>query len=279
VSYRLLVTDLDGTLLDRSGAVGEEDRAALRELQRREIRVSVLTGRMYSGTRQIARDLAIRGPIACVDGSHIVAADTDRDLVVRHFAPGPAGWLRELLAETRPTTFLFAGEGIVHDAAAGPQLPYLRLWTPRLLEVKDVFAPALWLGEQGPMAVVSLAAAEQIQPLAARINRPEAPGLQASAFNLGPTGIDALWGMVVRAAGTDKGTALAWVASHYGLRTDQVVAVGDWVNDVPMLRTAGRSFAMGQAPSEVKAAATDVLRASVRTGGGIAEAARRSGLL
>jgi len=59
----------------------------------------------------------------------------------------------------------------------------------------------------------------------------------------------------------------------------QVVAVGDWLNDIPMLRRAGRSFAMAQAPNSVKAAATDILKSSAQTGGGLAEAAMRAGLL
>jgi hypothetical protein len=46
-----------------------------------------------------------------------------------------------------------------------------------------------------------------------------------------------------------------------------------------MFRVAGRSFVMAQAPDEVKAAATDTLRADLTTGGGIAEAAERAGLL
>jgi hydroxymethylpyrimidine pyrophosphatase-like HAD family hydrolase len=85
--------------------------------------------------------------------------------------------------------------------------------------------------------------------------------------------------MVVRAAGVDKATALGRIAEHFGVSLDETVAVGDWVNDITMLRAAGRSFAMGQAPDEVKEAASEVLDATVSTGGGIAEAAERAGLL
>ena len=58
-----------------------------------------------------------------------------------------------------------------------------------------------------------------------------------------------------------------------------VVAVGDWLNDVPMLQCAGQSFAMAQAPAEVRAAAKHQLKADIWTGGGIAEAAERAGLI
>jgi hydroxymethylpyrimidine pyrophosphatase-like HAD family hydrolase len=55
-----------------------------------------------------------------------------------------------------------------------------------------------------------------------------------------------------------------------------VVVVGDWLNDLPMFEVAGRSFAMGQAPEDVKRAATDRLKADGMRGGGIAEAIRRA---
>jgi hydroxymethylpyrimidine pyrophosphatase-like HAD family hydrolase len=87
------------------------------------------------------------------------------------------------------------------------------------------------------------------------------------------------WGMVVRAAGASKGTALEWIANYENVEPDEVVAVGDWLNDIPMLRAAGLSFAMAQAPEEVGAAASERLDADHSTGGGIAEAAERAGLL
>lgn len=76
--------------------------------------------------------------------------------------------------------------------------------------------------------------------------------------------------MVVRGAGGTKGSALAWIADHYKVRMEDTVAVGDWLNDVPMLRAAGRSYAMGQAPEDVKRAASQVLTENSETGGGIA---------
>jgi hydroxymethylpyrimidine pyrophosphatase-like HAD family hydrolase len=50
-----------------------------------------------------------------------------------------------------------------------------------------------------------------------------------------------------------------------------VATIGDWYNDVSMLEWAGQSFAMGQAPAEVKGAAKHSLRATAETGGAVAE--------
>jgi hydroxymethylpyrimidine pyrophosphatase-like HAD family hydrolase len=62
------------------------------------------------------------------------------------------------------------------------------------------------------------------------------------------------------------------LAERTGLPTTRIAVVGDWLNDLGMFRYAGRSFAMGQAPTVVKQAATDVLRSTSSAGGGIAEA-------
>jgi hydroxymethylpyrimidine pyrophosphatase-like HAD family hydrolase len=81
-----------------------------------------------------------------------------------------------------------------------------------------------------------------------------------------------VWALIVRAAGGTKGTAMKWIAEHEGVDLADTVCVGDWVNDVPMFEVAGRSFAMGQAPDEVKSKATDVLAETTEQGGGVARA-------
>jgi hydroxymethylpyrimidine pyrophosphatase-like HAD family hydrolase len=105
------------------------------------------------------------------------------------------------------------------------------------------------------------------------------PGLQDIVFEVRREDFAGMWGMVVRASGVDKGTAIEWLALHYGVGLDDVVAVGDWLNDVPMLARAGLSYAMAQAPDEVKSAAKEVLEADIWAGGGVAEAAERAGLI
>ena len=57
-------------------------------------------------------------------------------------------------------------------------------------------------------------------------------------------------------------------------RTRSASATGS--NDIPMFEVAGRSFAMGQAPDEVKSRATDVVAETAETGGGVAAAIERA---
>lgn len=278
MAYRALVTDLDGTLLDEAGRVHDDDADAIAELRRSGVLVSIATGRMFSGTRRIARQVGIEGPVACVDGSHIADALDGRE---RACAPIPlpsADPLLAGLARHRPVTYVFAHDRVYHDERGEPFLQYVRTWSEELHAVEDVLDPARWSAEPSIAAVVGIGTEEQIRGVADHVAEAGHP-ISVAAFAVRKAGIEGVWGMVVRTHGVDKGTALGWLAAHHGLALDEVVAVGDWVNDIPMLRAAGRSFAMAQAPDTVKSAATDVLVASVSTGGGIREAARRAGML
>ena len=62
------------------------------------------------------------------------------------------------------------------------------------------------------------------------------------------------------------------LAVRLGVPRARVAVIGDWLNDLGMFKYAGRSFAMGQAPSIVRDAATDIVRSTSATGGGVAEA-------
>jgi len=135
-----------------------------------------------------------------------------------------------------------------------------------------------WSLSQGITALVCVGQEEAIRSLEQGL-RALGDEVYAIAFPVHRLEEDRTWGMVVRAAGYSKGTALQWLARHYGVSPHEVVAVGDWFNDVPMFEAAGRSFVMAQAPERVKQTATDRLEADVSTGGGVAEAAVRAGLL
>jgi hydroxymethylpyrimidine pyrophosphatase-like HAD family hydrolase len=274
----MLATDLDGTLLDRSGAIHERDRRAIAELQRRGVAVTIVTGRMYSGTRDLARSLLLDGPIGCLDGSAIVAVREDRHLVSRTLAGEAGRVLRAALADDSPAIFILGHDQIFHDARGAPFAPYLRGWTSRITHVDDVTAAPHWETEAGVAGVIAVGTKDEIDALVSGL----APAAALVAPVVFPVSRDALpghWAMMARAAGATKGSALQWIAAHHGIDVREVVAVGDWLNDVPMFRVAGRSFAMAHAIEEVKAAATEHLRADVTTGGGVAEAAERAGLL
>lgn len=273
-THKLLAIDIDGTLLRRDGSVHPEDAAAIARLRASGVPVTLATGRLYSGSSAIARQVGLSGPIACVDGSHIVDLRGDRELYYRSITGDHAASLRDTLSRHETATFLFAHDSIVHDPRGEPFIGYVQTWSTNVNTVDRVIEHPFWDHELGLMAVVALGMEEHIVSAGNEIRDRHPDAIVVMSFPI--SRVPGMHAMLVRAAGPTKGTAITWMAEYHGLSAAEVVVIGDWYNDVPMFRTAGRSFVMNQAPEFVKNAATDELEASAITGGGVAEAIRRA---
>jgi Cof subfamily protein (haloacid dehalogenase superfamily) len=271
MTYRLLALDLDGTLLRSDGNVDERDVAAIREARAAGVTVTIVTGRLHSGSIAAARACGIEGVIACVEGSHLVEAGTDRTHVRHAMSPEVTRVLRDAFGAQGLASFVFEADGIHHDEAGEPYAGYVRTWSPRLGLVEEALDERVWSND--PLAAVAIGDAAEVAAAHAAL-RDHADHIFSVSFVV--SAYVGKHAVLVRAAGPNKGTALAELCQRAGCTLEEAVAVGDWVNDVPMFEVAGRSFAMGGAPDAVRAKATDVLDRPAGSGGGIAEAIRRA---
>jgi Cof subfamily protein (haloacid dehalogenase superfamily) len=266
--YRLLALDLDGTLLRRDQRVDDRDIAAISELQAAGVTVTIVTGRLHSGATGAARQCRIEGAIACVEGSHLVELASGTTLVHHGMSDEVASTVRAAFTDHGLTSFVFDATGIHHDHAGAPFAHYISTWSPNLRVVEE---DIVW--QTVPLAAVAVG--DELAITAAH------QALCAHARDIFSVSFDIYTcpgkhALMVRAAGPTKGTALAELCRRADCSLAEAVAVGDWVNDVPMFEVAGRSFVMGTAPDFVRAKATDALDHTAITGGGIAEAIRRS---
>jgi Cof subfamily protein (haloacid dehalogenase superfamily) len=266
--YRLLALDLDGTLLRHDHSVDDRDLAVIRELQRAGVTVTIVTGRLLTGSISTARACAIEGAIACVEGSHLVDLASNETIVHHPIEPAIAGQVRSAFVDHGLASFVFDATGIHHDHAGAPYANYVATWSPNLRVVEDEVA---WQTE--PLAAVAIGDEAAVRGAAERL-RAHASNLFSVHFAVSM--VPGKYCVLARAAGRSKGTALRELCARIGCTPEDAVAVGDWMNDVPMFEVAGRSFVMGSAPDVVAAAATDRLTAITGAGGGIAEAVRRA---
>lgn len=273
MGFKLLAVDLDGTLLRHDGSIHPDDVAAVARLQARGIRVTIVTGRLYSGSCAAAATLALSGPIACVDGSHIVDAHDGRSLYHATLRGDALGTLREVTARAGLASFLFSQDQIAYNAAGKPFAGFVSTWSPRIEEVGCLADHVGWSHADGITACVAIADEAAVRDVRDELAAGLGDDVFLAAFPIPRHPGHA--SLLVRAAGPSKGTAIEFVARHHGFDASQVAVVGDWINDLPMFARAGRSFAMGGTVDAVRAAATDRLVAPAGHGGGVAEAIAR----
>jgi hydroxymethylpyrimidine pyrophosphatase-like HAD family hydrolase len=272
--YKLLALDIDGTLLRRDGVVDERDQRAIASLQARGVVVTLVTGRLWAGTQRLAAEVGIRGPVVCADGAELVDAPSGVEIQHRGIVGEAARLLCDGLQHHGLDAFLMVDDGVLHAEGGSRFTRYVRNWSPELRQIAALYAHPCWMSPRGIAAVVALGEPEAV--------RAAAEGFRSSgqlevfdfrvARSLVGEQLPPLRAMLAHARGVSKRSGLEHAAALCGCRREEVVAVGDWLNDVEMFAAAGRSFAMGQAPETVKRAATDQLEADAGAGGGVAEA-------
>jgi Cof subfamily protein (haloacid dehalogenase superfamily) len=267
VTYRLLAMDLDGTLLRRDHTIDDADLAAIRELQAAGVTVTIITGRLQSGTVGPARTCAIEGAIACIEGSHVFEVASNRTHVHHVLDDAHKSSVRSTLSAHGLAAFVFEADSIRHDQAGAEYVSYIRTWSPNLRVVE---ADLAW--QALPLATVAIGEPDAVAAAHAALR--QHPGLHSVAFQVYP--FPGKHGVMVRAAGATKGTALVELCRITDVPISEAVAIGDWTNDVPMFEVAGHSFVMGGAPDAIRTKATESLSRLMGTGGGVAEAVKRA---
>ena len=69
---QLLVIDLDGTLLNPSGRVSDENRRALDAAREANVQIMIATGRIVPECREILESIGYQGPIVIASGAALV---------------------------------------------------------------------------------------------------------------------------------------------------------------------------------------------------------------
>lgn len=268
---RLLALDLDGTLLRHDGAVDPRDVDAIARARAEGIRVTLATGRIATGALPVADLLELDTTLVCAEGAVLVDPRSGEVVAHEPMARALAETVTRAFDDHDLDAFWFLHDEIHGERRGADVLRFVETWSPRVTLHDDLTASEAWSthGHRVTMAV-GFGTRDAVARAHARVTAAHGDALLAITFPTSRGGDR--WSLLTRSARTDKATGLAKVARALGVSAREVAVVGDWVNDIPMFRWAGRSFAMGQSPDEVAMHATDRLRATHQTGGGVAEA-------
>lgn len=266
---RLIATDLDGTLLRSDGTVSERTRRALTAAEAAGVHVVFVTARPPRWLDPLAGVVGGHGKVVCLGGGAVWELATGAALEVDGFTPDEA---RTLVADLRaavPGVHLAVErvDGPVFDAGFRTTEPVEPGWVAdpdtggleAALTASDALVGKILavLGARevppdvGP-AVRPAVAATGDEDFFARVR--DAVGNRAQLAYSGAGGLAELL-----APHVSKDAALARWCAHEGIDAADVWAFGDMPNDLPMLRWAGRGFAVADAHPDVLAAADAVV--------------------
>ncbi|ACZ42354.1 Cof-like hydrolase [Thermobaculum terrenum ATCC BAA-798] len=269
----MIALDLDGTLLDSHGRVRPRVKEAVRKAIDLGVIVTIATGRRLHFAQKIAEEIGIDVPLVLHGGTLIQDSATGEVIYEDVMSPSLVREAVELVVNYGHQPVLFVSPSAGGGLLAGPpekdsvlasqylnsqrnikRLPYedlanaehvLSVW---VIEDHDVLGPLYEAMVKRPYYKVLLWEPEPDKP-------------------------DTGYLLDILNVGASKAKALRHLAASYGISMDEVMAIGDQINDLEMMEAAGLGVAMGNAISPVRELANAVVSSNDEDG--VAEAIER----
>lgn len=261
---RLVVTDVDGTLLDPGGCLTPRTREVIQALTTSGVTLALATGRRWTGASVAASSFDFLGPMIHMDGAMIRmypdgemlhSAPLDR-VIAQRAAEAMARYGLQPIAQYSDHTddFLHVSQEAAHPEWTATYLPAFQHQTRYLpvAQLCDIAVDPIRLAAFAPLSILRRVAVDLASHDCGR-----------QLLLLGNYGVAEL---TLFSSAVSKGNALTLLARHLDIPLEETMAVGDGANDISMLRAAGLGVAMGQAPRRVRAMADVVTTSNAEDG-------------
>jgi Cof subfamily protein (haloacid dehalogenase superfamily) len=244
---RLLLADVDGTLVTQDKVLTEQAVAAAQQLRDAGITLALTSGRPPRGMNMLIAPLRLEGAIAGFNGGVLVHPDLS--VIESHLLdPATAKATLQLILDSGLDAWLYTErEWLIRDAKA----PHVarETWTVKF----DARVVASFSDADLADAVKIVGVSDDLDRVAACEKLAQQKlGAHASAARSQPYYLD------VTHPQANKGMVVTMLARLNGITPEQIATIGDMPNDVLMFRKSGFSIAMGNASDEVKAQASAV---------------------
>ncbi|MEU9110610.1 HAD family hydrolase [Streptomyces sp. NPDC048483] len=244
--YKLIATDLDGTLLRHDETVSGRTRTALAAATAAGAAHIVVTGRSVPWTRHILDALDYRGLAVCGQGAQVYHAGEHRLLTSVTLDRQLAGLaLSKIEAETGPLYLAASRDGLEGEVMVGPGY---RIQEGPLPTIMIDEPGELWTAPLNKVYIQHPTLDDDSLARAAREVAGDLVGVMVSGHGI----------VELLPLGLTKATGLSLAARRLGLKAADTLAFGDMPNDIAMFAWSARGVAMGNAHDELKAVADEV---------------------
>ncbi len=254
MNVRMVAVDVDGTLLNSRKELTSPVQEAIEAVKAQGILFTIATGRDICGLTKLQHLISPGSPVITYNGAELRLAGSGELLSSICLPEESAMEIVRHGLELGFTAIVWS-KGVLYIGQAGP-------WSRGYAEMYGIEALPLTqpeaLAKQGVTKVIWAGEPGEIGSLEEKLQRFPISGAECCTSDLSY--------LEFMAQGVNKGSGLRAAAEALGLRREEVMAVGDGHNDIPMLRWAAFSVAMGNASEEVKCSARFVTESCDRDG-------------
>jgi len=260
-NIKLVVSDLDGTLLSENGSIGEESKELIKELRNYGVHFSFATGRLHSAVKEFAIELEIDNPIISLDGSFIVDYQTNKTIF--------ESFIKEKYVKK---AIMYAENYLLQIALCHADAIYFTDSNSVIPQMLDKFGAKYQAVDSyenyvdNTLEIVySSDVKESIEFVRDRFTFPYAIGCNISYFR--SQRHRGLFYLEIRKTGSTKGKGLKRLLRYMKIKPQETVVMGDWYNDISMFESKTMKVAVANSIPELKRMADHITEKTNREDG------------
>ena len=259
MKYKLLVLDVDGTLLNDEREISKRTLAALLKVQQMGVRIVLASGRPTYGLMPLAKTLELGnygGFVLSYNGCQIIKAQNGEILFERRINPEMLPYLEKKARKNGFAIFTYHDDTLITDSPDNEYIKNEALLNNLKIIREDEFSTAIDFAPCKCMLVSDKE--EALIELEQHWEKRLAGTLDA--FRSEPYFLELV------PCGVNKANTLGALLEHLEVTREEAIAVGDGVCDVTMLQLAGMGIAMGHSQDSVKVCADYVTASNEEDG-------------
>jgi Cof subfamily protein (haloacid dehalogenase superfamily) len=244
-NIKIVVSDLDGTLLKNDGSVGVETKKLIRELHNYDVLFSFATGRLHSAVTDIAKELEMKNPIISLDGSLIVDYPSG-EIIFESFLKKKYVEKAVKFAENYLLNIALCHSDAIYFTEFNTVIPnLLNKFGAKYKEVSsydnlmDKTLEIVFVGDNK----------ESIEFVRDKFTFPYALGCDASYYR--SQSKRGLYYLDIRKTGSSKGKGLKRLLKYLHIKPHHSVVMGDWYNDISMFESDAIKVAVANSIPEL----------------------------
>ncbi|MBO5397937.1 MAG: HAD-IIB family hydrolase [Clostridia bacterium] len=276
MNIKLVASDLDGTIIDRNNFIANENFKAIDKLNSKNIDFVVCTGKSYSVSKSICNDFKAKYGIFG-NGAQIIDLQTGEELNRKILKPKQISYCIKLAKRNNLHIHFYTEDAIVTENLKYMDLRNYILKDINKTELKFFIVPDIekYIAENNPdIFSFVISSVDSLEGLEKEINK----HLTVSTSLISKKGIykDNIINkeyeyLNIAPNNINKNQALSFLSNYLQIPQADMLAIGDNVNDLEMVKHSGIGIAVGDAYTELKNVAQYVTQKNV-TDGAFAEA-------
>lgn len=245
-NLKLIVFDLDGTLLNDKGEIGESSKQLIKELKNLGMKFSLASGRLHSAMLDYAKELDIQMPLISLDGAFIKSCFSD-EIIWQSYIPTKTVKKAIKLANKHFVRYILCGSEAIYYTESNAMIPQLvHKFGSKFTEVEsynDYTSKTLEMVFLADMK-------ENINYIRKHLSFPYSINLNVNYYR--SESRNGLYFVEVRKAGNNKAEAVKKLLKYYKIKINEVAVLGDWYNDRTLFETNAFKVALANAVPELK---------------------------